>query len=232
MDPIEPNIDPVLTASTNALGMAMAWRMIAEGKTGIATNASYDQWSPARQYSLNHRGARILTETASARLASPVDMPFAQLGTGRGYDARVATWNYPAVWPGGRWGIGDIVAYQVERDVGVAGRSGARSAELARELRGAGRSRDGGRPSRGPRPSVPTAYVIPKAQQDPQALQRLLWTLQHGQVEVYDSDAATAATWCRRRSRSVRTRRRCWSARQYPNLQRVSRRSAQATRTT
>src|SRR4029079_6979574 len=35
MDPIEPNIDPVLTASTNALGMAMAWRMIAEGKSGV-----------------------------------------------------------------------------------------------------------------------------------------------------------------------------------------------------
>ncbi len=112
MDPLEPNIDPVLTASTNALGMAMAWRMTAEGKTGVATNAAYDQWSPARQYSLNHRGARILTETASARLASSIDLPFDRLGTGRGYDAKVASWNFPAVWPGGRWGIGDIVSYQ------------------------------------------------------------------------------------------------------------------------
>jgi hypothetical protein len=74
MDPLEPNIDPILTSATNALGMAMAWRMTAEGKTGIATNASYDQWSPARQYSLNHRGARILTETASARLATAINM--------------------------------------------------------------------------------------------------------------------------------------------------------------
>jgi hypothetical protein len=44
MDPVEPNIDPILTSSTNALGQQMAWRMIADGKTGIATNASYDQW--------------------------------------------------------------------------------------------------------------------------------------------------------------------------------------------
>ena len=84
MDPVEPNIDPILTAATNALGTAMQWRLTADGKTGVATNASYDAWSPARQYSLYHRGVRILTETASARLASPIELPFASLGTGRG----------------------------------------------------------------------------------------------------------------------------------------------------
>ena len=61
MDPIEPNIDPILTAATNGLGMAIVWRMTNQGFTGIASNASYDQWSPARQYSLYHRGARLLT---------------------------------------------------------------------------------------------------------------------------------------------------------------------------
>jgi len=44
MDPVEPNIDPILTAGTNSLGMAMSWRMIADGFTGVATNASYDEW--------------------------------------------------------------------------------------------------------------------------------------------------------------------------------------------
>jgi hypothetical protein len=109
MDPVEPNIDPILTTGTNALGAEMAFRMLAEGKTGVATNASYDQWSPARQYSLNHRGVRILTETASARLATSINIPFAALGTGRGYDAKVTSWNYPALWRGGNWGIGNIV---------------------------------------------------------------------------------------------------------------------------
>src|SRR5438270_2318360 len=114
MDPVEPNIDPVLTAGTNSLGMAMSWRMITDGFTGVATNASYDEWSPSRQYSLYHRGVRILTETASARLATAVDLSFADLGLGRGYDAREATWNYPALWTGGNWRYGDIVKYQVE----------------------------------------------------------------------------------------------------------------------
>ena len=186
MDPVEPNIDPVLTASTNALGMAMAWRIVAEGKTGVATNASYDEWSPARQYSLVHRGARLLTETASARLASPMDIPFSQLGTGRGYDARVATWNFPSVWPGGTWGIGDIVAYQTSA-------SWALLVEAARNRAGWLESYAalGERALAADHPwtttTVPSAFVIPKAQKDPAALQRLIWTLQHGQVEVFNS---------------------------------------------
>jgi hypothetical protein len=189
MDPVEPNIDPILTASTNALGMAMAWRVIADGKTGVATNAAYDQWSPARQYSLVHRGARLLTETASARLASPIDLPFERLGTGRGYDAKVASWNFPAVWPGGKWTIGDIVSYQVSA-------SWALLVEAARDRTAwlTSYANLGDRALAADHPwtttDVPAMFVIPKAQKDAAALQRLLWTLQHGQVEVYESQPA------------------------------------------
>lgn len=186
MDPVEPNIDPILTASTNALGMAMGWRMVAEGKTGVATNASYDQWSPARQYSLNHHGVRILTETASARLATAIDVPVEMLGTARGYDARVTSWNFPARWPGGRWTIGDIVAYQ-------SSASWAMLAAVARDRRQwlesyvaiADRALAAEHPWT--TTDVPTAFLIPRAQRDTQAVQRLIWTLQHGQVEVHES---------------------------------------------
>jgi hypothetical protein len=113
MDPVDPNIDPILTAGTNSLGLTIGWRMTAEGKTGIASNAAYDQWSPARQYSLYHRGARLLTETASARLATPIDISFDSLRSGRGYEAKTVTWNFPSLWTGGTWGYPDIVRYQV-----------------------------------------------------------------------------------------------------------------------
>ncbi|MEO7999288.1 MAG: M14 family zinc carboxypeptidase [Gemmatimonadaceae bacterium] len=183
MDPIEPNIDPILTAGTNSLGLAMGWRMTAEGKTGIASNAAYDQWSPARQYSLYHRGVRILTETASARIATAIDLPFAQLGAGRGYEAKTATWNFPAVWPGGHWSYGDIVSYQVSA-------SWAMLVEAANNRRLWLESYASmGRRALSPEhpwttTPVPTAFIIPKAQRDSQALQRMLWTLQHGQVEI------------------------------------------------
>ncbi len=193
MDPLEPNIDPILTGATNALGMAMSWRLISEGMTGVATNASYDQWSPARQYSLNHHGARILTETASARLATAITIPFSALGTGRGYDARVQSWNYPALWKGGRWGIGDIVKYQ-------SAASWALLAQAARDRRPWLESYAalGDRALAADAPwaldsVVPTAYVIPKNQKDAQALQRLIWTLQHGQIEIRETTAPVVA---------------------------------------
>jgi len=192
MDPVEPNIDPILTAGTNSLGSAMSWRMISDGFTGVATNASYDQWSPARQYSLNHRGVRILTETASARLASPMDLPFDRLGPGRGYDARETTWNYPVLWPGGKWGIGDIVKYQTAA-------SWAMLVEAARDRQGWLESyADMGDRALGPNPpwgreAWPSAFVIPKTQADTQALQRMIWTLQHGQVEMRESTAPVTA---------------------------------------
>ncbi len=192
MDPLDPNIDPILTAGTNAMGMAIGWRMIAEGKTGIAYNAAYDQWSPARQYSLYHRGVRILTETASAALATPIDIPFAQLGAARGYEAKTVTWNFPALWPGGHWTYGDIVAYQVSA-------SWAMLNEAARDRRAWLESYAalGDRALAADHPwthdTVPAAFIIPRTQRDTQAVQRIIWTLQHGQVEVRSSTAAVTA---------------------------------------
>jgi hypothetical protein len=192
MDPIDPNIDPILTAATNGLGMSMVWRMTNEGFTGIASNASYDQWSPARQYSLYHRGARLLTETASARLATPIDIPFDQLGSGRGYEAKTVTWNFPSLWTGGHWTYGDIVRYQTAASWALF----LNAAENRRAwLEGYAALADramGPEPAWG-RDAWPTAFVIPKTQPDSQARDRLLWTLQHGQVEIHTSTASVIA---------------------------------------
>ena len=190
MDPIEPNIDPILTAATNGLGMSIVWRMTNQGFTGIGSNASYDQWSPARQYSLYHRGARLLTETASARLATAIDIPFEQLGAGRGYEAKTVSWNFPSLWVGGRWGYGDIVRYQVAASWALfldaaLNRRGWLEGYAAQADRALGELPAWGRDK------WPSAIVIPKTQRDTQALQRIIWTLQHGQVEVRESTAPT-----------------------------------------
>jgi hypothetical protein len=195
MDPVEPNIDPILTAGTNSLGMAMSWRMIADGFSGVATNASYDEWSPARQYSLYHRGVRILTETASARLASSLDLDFDQLGPGRGYDARDATWNYPALWTGGTWRYGDIVRYQVHASWAMlvqAARDRRAWLESYANLGNRALADQSKAPSWG-REAWPAAFVIPKTQPDESALRRLLGTLQRGQVEIREATAPVTA---------------------------------------
>ncbi len=188
MDPVDPNIDPILTAATNGLGMSIVRRMTNQGFTGIASNASYDQWSPARQYSLYHRGARLLTETASARLASPMDIPFEKLGPGRGYDARVVSWNFPSIWPGGHWTYGDIVRYQTAASWALFLDAALDRRSWLEGYAAIGDRAVGPEPAWG-RDAWPSAFVIPKNQHDTLALERLIWTLQHGQVEVREATA-------------------------------------------
>ena len=112
VEPWEPNIDPALIAGVNALGSSMAWELTAQGKSGVSLNSSYDSWTPARAYAHYHGALRILSETASARLATPIDVPFEKLTPGIGYNAKVSSWNFPKPWLGGKWTIADIVDYQ------------------------------------------------------------------------------------------------------------------------
>ena len=191
LDPIEPNVDPLLMAGVNAMGMAMAWRMTAEGKTGISTNASYDAWTPARSYQHHHGGIRILTETASARLASPMNIPWDSLRPSRGYDARVSASNFLAPWRGGQWTLGDIVDYQTSATWALLAEAATdRQMWLESFARIAERAVEGKRAAG--REDWPAAFVIPEKQQDTAALHSLLRILHRAQVEIHRSTAATA----------------------------------------
>lgn len=111
LDPIEPNVDPLLVAATNALGTAIAWDLIRQGKEGVAVHARYDAWSPGRAYAHYHGAVRLLSETASARLATPVEVLREELEPGPGEAGAQRAWNVPVPWTGGRWTMADIVAY-------------------------------------------------------------------------------------------------------------------------
>src|SRR2546430_5912359 len=45
LDPIEPNVDPLLVDGVNPLGPAMAWALAGQSKTGIVINAVFDRWT-------------------------------------------------------------------------------------------------------------------------------------------------------------------------------------------
>lgn len=112
LDPWEPNVDPAIIAGVSSLGSAIAWDLISQGKSGVVINGIYDAWTPARAYAHYHAGLRILSETASARLATSVDVPADRLGQGLNYHAGTMSWNFPKPWPGGRWTLTDIIDYQ------------------------------------------------------------------------------------------------------------------------
>ena len=111
IDPWEPNIDPAVQTAVNQLGTFMAARVTAKGMAGAVIGGQYDAWTPSRAYQHYHAGARILSETASVRVATPIDVRFDQLGPNRNYDSSQRSWNLADVWPGGHWTLSNIVDY-------------------------------------------------------------------------------------------------------------------------
>jgi hypothetical protein len=192
MDPWEPNVDPILAAGVNSMGTAIAWRLTADGKTGVSTNASYDAWTPARSFQHYHAGIRILTETASARLASPIDIPFDSLGGGRGFDPQLMSWNFVAPWPGGHWTIGDIVDYQTSATWALLTEAAHQRARWLDSFAKIGEGAVKGN-SLADREDWPNAFVIPAHQVDTSSLETMLRILQRGQVEIHRSRAAFSA---------------------------------------
>ncbi len=179
LDPVEPNVDPLLVDGVNALGTSVAWELAGEGKTGIAINAMYDAWTPARAYQHYHGGVRILSEAASANLASPIDIPFDHLATrARGFNPRERSWNFTNPWPGGRWTLRDIVSYQTDAAYALLENAARyRDVWLANFLTVEEHGVHGWR-------GWPYAYVIPRQQRDTVALATLLGILHRGQVEI------------------------------------------------
>ncbi len=120
-DPVNPNLDPIISQSIMMLGAHMANDLAAANKKGVVWGAIYDNWwqGGMRTTPQRHNIVAILTEAASARTASPVTMRPADLrGHDRGlpnYELRV---NFPDPWPGGTWRLRDIVEYAL-----ITGRS-------------------------------------------------------------------------------------------------------------
>ena len=111
MPPVEPNVPRAIVQGFTQLGNSMAAGMRAKGFEGITTNSTYDAWTPARAYSHYHGGVRMLSETASARIASPMTLKFEELRSREGYDPQKESPKFGPLWRGGEWHLSDITKY-------------------------------------------------------------------------------------------------------------------------
>jgi hypothetical protein len=186
LNPIDPNVDATLAQEGNYLGLAIASDLTAAGKKGVVTNALYDFWAPARQYVAYHAGIRILSEAASASLASPFMVrPDEIQTTGLGYNPRERSWNYLEPWEGGTWRIGDIVDYQLIAFESLLYQAAFRRVDLLRNFYEVS-EREVARTS-------PSAFVISRAQMDPGAARKMLELLSFGDVEIERASDAFVA---------------------------------------
>jgi Zinc carboxypeptidase len=114
-EPIRPGGDPLVWREIAWWGGHMGTRLEAAGKTGVIGNAIYSGWGHMGFHWITpfHNIAGMLTESASARLATPVYVHPDQLRGGpRNLPTYEVQTNMPSLWPGGWWRVRDIVEQQ------------------------------------------------------------------------------------------------------------------------
>ncbi len=177
-DPVNPNLDPALVAGINLVGAQMAAALYDAGLTGVAHQLSYDLWwhGGFRSTPTRHNMIGILSEAASARLASPLTLARESVRQPpRGV-------NYPGPWPGGTWRLGDIVRYELVASEALVRLVARERGEFLDRFVALGR-----RQIEAGRAGHPFAYVLPPppSQRDPEAWAGLANVLLAGRVEVW-----------------------------------------------
>ena len=141
-DPINPNVHPLIYRLNAIFGQIQAAALEAAGKDGIMHSSTYTSfWEGAMAWTgWWHNQVGLLTEAASAQIASPVfqlridatrpalpgmeridpglpgptealpSAPAFQIGPPRDVTPRA---DYPRPWLGGSWGLRDIVDYEM-----------------------------------------------------------------------------------------------------------------------
>ncbi len=186
-EPIRPDGDPIVWREMAWWGAHMGTHLEAAGKTGVVGAAIYSGWGHMGFHWITpfHNIAGMLTESASARLATPMFLHPDQLRGGpRNLPEYGPQTNMPSVWPGGWWRVRDIVEQQkiaAWATVDLA----ARNRETVLRNMYLKASRQVERGTTGP----VKAYVLPAGQHDAPTVRKLVNMLLASGVEVHEARA-------------------------------------------
>ncbi len=115
-DAIRPFADPLVWREDSWFGAHMAYTLEEQGKTGILNGAQFPGWGHFGFHwiATHHNIAGMLTESASAKLATPLYIHPHQLrgASPKNMPTYEAQTNFPHPWPGGWWRLRDIVEQQ------------------------------------------------------------------------------------------------------------------------
>jgi hypothetical protein len=114
-EPVSTEIHPLVWREDNLIGSEMALRLEQAGKSGVIYGSIYDAYWPGGTMNTawwkNISG--LLTEVASVRLATPIEIAPGELAGGRkGIIEYGPQTNFPNPWPGGVWRLRDIMDYE------------------------------------------------------------------------------------------------------------------------
>jgi len=186
-DPLSPSVHPLVYSQLAAAGQQVVSDLTAEGWTGIATQTIFTaEWpGSVRSTGFWHNMLGILSEVASARLATPLYFPPGSVQAwGRGLPEYERRTNFLEPWPGGWWRLDDIVSLKVDLTWGFLRWAADRREDLLfnfwrmnRDAIAAGRN------------EAPYAFVVPRDQVDGGSDDRMMEILHSGGVELHRADS-------------------------------------------
>lgn len=190
-DPIRPYADPLMWRELSWYGAHVAYKLEQAGKAGILNAGQYPGWGHFGWHWITpfHNIAGMLTESASAQLATPVYVDPDQLSGGaRQLPEYEAQSNMPNPWPGGWWRVRDIVEQQkiaawALQDMAARNRETVLRNQVLKSQRQTERGASGS----------PNAYVIPADQHDPLTAVKMINTLMLSDVEIQLAEAQLRA---------------------------------------
>ncbi|MGB7294630.1 MAG: M14 metallopeptidase family protein [Candidatus Aminicenantales bacterium] len=181
-DPIRPYADPLIWREMSWYGAHIAYKLEENGKTGILNAAQFPGWGHFGWHWITpfHNIAGMLTESASANLASPVYIHPEQLeGRSRLFPEYEAQTTFPHPWPGGWWRLRDVVE-QKKISAWALLDLAARNKETVLRNAYLKAKRQTERGSK----DNPKAYVIPINQHDPMTVIKMINTLLLSGIEI------------------------------------------------
>jgi hypothetical protein len=188
-DPLNPRIDPLLLRKVGLIGHKIAADLESAGEEGVITNAMYDTWwhGGFRTAPYYHNSIGILSEAASARLMTPVEVTREQLAKARTRgmaSALQATTNFPDPWPGGTWTPRDIMRMELIAARSVLSLAAKYRAGYLKDFYELGRRAVAEKT----KANEALAYLIPAGQGRDEAVAKLIGLLVEQGVEVYRLD--------------------------------------------
>ena len=185
-EPVRPEGDPLVWREMSWYGAHMAYKMEEADLEGAVNAAIYSGWGHFGFHWITpfHNIAGMLTESASARLATPLYVHPEQLGGSRQLPEYEEQTTFPNPWKGGWWTVRDIVdrqkvAFLATLDIAARNRETVLHGAYLKAKRQTERGMEGD----------VKAYVIPADQHDPLTMKHMVNKLLGQGVEVKQASA-------------------------------------------
>ncbi|MDB4912237.1 MAG: peptidase carboxypeptidase [Gemmatimonadetes bacterium] len=188
LDPVDPNIDPLIVRGIGLIGAEMSSALESRGKTGVVDHAVYDMWwhGGARSTPARHNMMGLLTEAASVKIATPIVQVDSELtGHERGLPKYERTVDFPNPWKAGRWTLRDIVDYELIASEALVHLASSERERYVRDFVTLGRRQI----AMGLSDSV-KAWEIPFKQRDGSAAVAMMEVLELGGIEMVNTDSS------------------------------------------